>query len=329
MPERMSMHDIWNPWHGCRKRSEGCANCYMYYLDSLRGAQGDEIHRNKADSAKPLRRSRDGAFLIRSGETLRVCMTSDFFLEKADPWRDEAWAVMYARPEVIFYLLVKRPERVASCLPADWGTGWENIFFNVTCENQTRADGRIPLLLDLPLRHKGIMCAPLLGEISLRHYLDDGQIERVVCGGENYDGARPCDFAWVLRLRQECIEQDVTFCFTETGSDFVKDGIHYHFSDKHHQSVEAGRSHTFYQGRQHPYHLRYPIGLPVPEEELYHPISQNAARPVVCVPSAMAAATVEPADSGCTACVRKSLGADAARRQIVQPLPSWKRQMSL
>ena len=27
------MHDIWNPWHGCRKCSEGCQNCYMYYLD--------------------------------------------------------------------------------------------------------------------------------------------------------------------------------------------------------------------------------------------------------------------------------------------------------
>jgi len=27
------MHDIWNPWHGCHKCSEGCLNCYFYYLD--------------------------------------------------------------------------------------------------------------------------------------------------------------------------------------------------------------------------------------------------------------------------------------------------------
>lgn len=27
------MHDIWNPWHGCIKKSEGCRNCYMYFLD--------------------------------------------------------------------------------------------------------------------------------------------------------------------------------------------------------------------------------------------------------------------------------------------------------
>lgn len=26
------MHDIWNPWHGCIKKSEGCHHCYMYFL---------------------------------------------------------------------------------------------------------------------------------------------------------------------------------------------------------------------------------------------------------------------------------------------------------
>ena len=38
------MHDIWNPWHGCVKVSEGCAHCYMYYLDKVRGqADGSEM----------------------------------------------------------------------------------------------------------------------------------------------------------------------------------------------------------------------------------------------------------------------------------------------
>ena len=35
--ENGTMHDIWNPWHGCRKCSEGCENCYMYFLDRMRG----------------------------------------------------------------------------------------------------------------------------------------------------------------------------------------------------------------------------------------------------------------------------------------------------
>ena len=29
------MHDIWNPWHGCVKCSEGCKNCYMYAFCEL------------------------------------------------------------------------------------------------------------------------------------------------------------------------------------------------------------------------------------------------------------------------------------------------------
>ncbi len=123
-----------------------------------------------------------------------MCMTSDFFLEEADRWRPEAWEIMRSRPDVVFFLLTKRPGRVRECLPPRWGDGWENIFFHVTCENQRRADERIPLLLDLPFKHKGIMCAPLIGPVTIKTYLETGQIEQVICGGENYGGARPCDF---------------------------------------------------------------------------------------------------------------------------------------
>ena len=31
------MHDIWNPWHGCKKLSPGCANCYVYRRDDSIG----------------------------------------------------------------------------------------------------------------------------------------------------------------------------------------------------------------------------------------------------------------------------------------------------
>ena len=38
------LHDIWNPWHGCVKCSEGCQNCYMYFLDRMRDQNGAEIY---------------------------------------------------------------------------------------------------------------------------------------------------------------------------------------------------------------------------------------------------------------------------------------------
>lgn len=39
------MHDIWNPWHGCVKYSEGCMNCYMYVLDKMRNQDGSHIYK--------------------------------------------------------------------------------------------------------------------------------------------------------------------------------------------------------------------------------------------------------------------------------------------
>ena len=137
------MHDIWNPWHGCVKKSEGCANCYMYFLDKQRGQDGSRVYKVKNNFNYPLQKDKNGNYKIQSGEHIRVCMTSDFFVEEADAWRSEAWAMMKQRPDVVFFLLTKRPERVSACLPPDWGEGWENIFFNVTCENQRRADERV------------------------------------------------------------------------------------------------------------------------------------------------------------------------------------------
>ena len=132
--------------------------------------------------------------------------------------------MMRERSDLQFFFITKRPERFFIGLPDDWGDGWENVMFNVTCENQRRTDERIPILLSLPFKHKGIMCAPLIGAVSIEKYLGDGQIEQVICGGENYDGARPCDFGWVKALRAECVAHDITFCFIETGTVFIKDG---------------------------------------------------------------------------------------------------------
>lgn len=269
------MHDIWNPWHGCTKVSEGCANCYMYTMDRARGLDGSVVRRSKTGFDYPLQRRRDGSRKVRTGELIRICMTSDFLVEQADPWRDEAWDIIHQRPDVRFFILTKRPERLASCLPPDWGDGWDNVMLNVTCENQRRADERIPILLETPARHKGIMCAPFIGPVDLTRFLDapsaGARIEQVVCGGENYDGARPCDFAWVQALHSECVEHDVTFAFIETGSTFVKDGRTYHLGSKGLQSQQAYKSGMRHLGRPIEWHLTTPLGLPISRDEWAQP----------------------------------------------------------
>ena len=268
---KMAMHSNWNPWHGCIKCSEGCQNCYVYYSDRLRGKNAAEVYKTKTGFRYPLSKDRKKQYKIQSGEMLSVCMTSDFFLEEADEWRDEAWHIMRERSDVVFLLLTKRPGRIRKCLPEDWGDGWENIFLNVTCETQRRADERIPLLLDLPFKHKGVYCAPLLEAVTIGKYLDSGQIEQVACGGENYGGARPCDFDWVKALREECALRDITFCFMETGTTFIKDGREYKIESKRLQNLQAFRSGLSYQGRKLHFALRDSSGSLIPEEDLYMP----------------------------------------------------------
>ncbi len=250
------MHDIWNPWHGCTKKSEGCANCYMYFLDRLRNINPTQVFRVKNNFDYPLQRNAKGEYKIKSGETIRVCMTSDFFIEQADPWRDEAWEIINSRPDVIFYLLTKRPELVEKRLPKNWNEGYENVFFNVSAETQARADERLPILLELPFKHKGVMVAPFIGEVSLAKHLESRVIERVVAGGENYDGSRVLKCQWVEKLYNECVAADTTFCLIETGSRFERNGKIYNLPDKKLQSLMAYKSGFYYEGRKFQYKLK-------------------------------------------------------------------------
>lgn len=243
----------------------------MYYLDSLREKNGADIYRTKAGFRYPLSRDRQGHYKVKSGEMLRVCMTSDFFLEEADLWREEAWDIIRKRPDVKFFLLTKRPQRVADHLPKDWGDGWEHVMFNVTCENQRRADERIPILMDLPFKHKGIMCAPFIGPVSIEKYLPENQIEQVLCDGENYDGARPCHYEWVKALHDECEKYNVTFVFCGTGRRFMKDGRLYKIEGNGLQSEQAFRSGLSFQGKPIEFKLTDGWGYPLTEDQLYTP----------------------------------------------------------
>ena len=213
----------------------------MYYLDSQRGRDGSEIYRVKTNFNLPLKKDSQGNFKVKSGETLRVCMTSDFFLEEADAWRPEVWKMIHERSDVNFWLLTKRPERISGCLPDDWGCGYENVSLNITVENQKRTDERFPVLLAIPAKHKGAMAAPFIGPVDMEKYLQSGQIESVFADGENYEGARPLHYEWVKSLYDQCVRQSVPFSFFGLGNVFVKDHKVYHVC-KAYQHTEALRS---------------------------------------------------------------------------------------
>ena len=230
----------WNPWHGCRKYSEGCLHCYVYRTDALYGRDSSRVVQT-AEFDKPLRKKRDGEFLLAGDEPVFTCFSSDFFLEEADVWRPAAWRMIRARPELSFFIVTKRILRFSEGLPADWGDGYENLIVGCTVENQAAADRRLPLLLEAPLRHKLIVCAPLLGPLDIAQYLTS-EIEEVSAGGESGNDARPCDFDWVLSIRRLCLDADIPFCYHQTGTRLIKNGRLYRIRRRfqHAQARKAG-----------------------------------------------------------------------------------------
>jgi len=114
------------------------------------------------------------------------------------------------------------------------------------------------------------MCAPLIGSISIKKYLGAGQIEQVICGGENYDGVRSCNFDWIKTLRQECVTANTNFCFIETGTNFIKDGKTYRIQKKSIQSEMAFKSQMNFIGKPISFYLEDEYGN-IPKECLYVP----------------------------------------------------------
>lgn len=215
---------MWNPWHGCRKYSEGCRYCYIHKGDEKRGIDTSNIVKTDNFYA-PVQKNKSGEYKIKSGQTVYLCFSADFLIEDADQWREECWSMIRERSDLHFIFLTKRIERFKDCVPKDWGAGYGNVTVGCTVENQDRADYRLSIFNELPIKHKNIICQPLIERIDISPYLDN--IELVVVGGESDKNARPLDYEWVLFIREQCVSHNVHFEFRQCGTHFIKDGKAY------------------------------------------------------------------------------------------------------
>lgn len=215
---------MWKPWRGCHKYSEGCKYCYIHKGDAKRGVDTGSIVKLDGFDA-PVKRNKNGEYRMKGGQLVYLCFSTDFLIEEADPWRAQCWEMIKQRPDLRFLFLTKRIERFMRCIPDDWNDGYENVTVGCTVENQKRADERLKLFSTLPIKHKNIICQPLLEEINIEPYLDG--VELVVVGGESDRDARPLHFDWVLSIREQCIRKGVHFEFRQCGTHFIKDGKEY------------------------------------------------------------------------------------------------------
>lgn len=180
-------------------------------------------------------------------------------------WLADLLALIHRTPNLDWLLLTKRPQNwrtrmdevvrieipdgaaavprcTAAALAAAWlkGVAAANIWLGTTVEDQTLAEERIPVLLDIPAMVRFLSCEPLLGPVDLTtvrwnrgdgyfgdclspHHIPHGRIEDaplihwVICGGESGPNARPMHPDWARSLRDQCRAAGVPFFFKQWG----------------------------------------------------------------------------------------------------------------
>jgi protein gp37 len=189
----------YNPWRGCHKVSPACAHCYMFREQTRYGNDPNVVVRaSNATFYAPLK--------WREPKKIFTCSWSDFFIEEADPWRDDAWRVIQKTPQHTYQILTKRPERIRANL---WAMA--NVWLGVSVENK-RFYGRIEELQKAPVDLRFLSIEPLLGPMP---DLPLDGIGWVIVGGESGPNWRPLNVEWVRQIRDRCVERGVPFFFKQ------------------------------------------------------------------------------------------------------------------
>lgn len=210
----------WNPWYGCKKVSAGCKYCYMY-RDMARTPFDPHI----VTRAKPATFNKP----LHWKEPARVftCSWSDFWIEEADHWREEALQIMADSPHLTFQILTKRPERILDWLDeACWPVSGcpiginglpSNIWMGISAENQEQYIRRIAYLMEIPCHIRFISMEPLLGPIYFSFKGREKKIDWIIAGGESGLNARPMHPHWARIIRDQCLDNNIPFFFKQWG----------------------------------------------------------------------------------------------------------------
>lgn len=208
----------WNPVRGCTRISPGCINCYAERMAArfsgpgapfdgfaIMGQSGPRwTGRVKLDERKLL-----DPLYWRKPRRVFVNSMSDLFHESLSDeaiWR--VFAVMAATPHITYQILTKRAERMRYWLTNGCATSWSqglarsieqfigpgppprwplpNVWLGVSCEDQQRADERIPHLIQTPAAMRFVSLEPLIEAVDVRRYLTGAiHLDWVIVGGES------------------------------------------------------------------------------------------------------------------------------------------------
>jgi protein gp37 len=222
----------WNPVTGCSHVSPGCEHCYAEALELRFGRSTKPwTAQNAAENVKLHPERLEQPLRWRTPRRVFVNSMSDLFHERVtETFLDQVFAIMAVSPRHTFQVLTKRPERMrdyvstdgrAGAVAAETGSGCDddgrdwpfirpddlaemwplpNVWLGVSCEDQRRADERLPLLLETPAAVRFVSLEPLLGPIDFPLPCDGsvfwGGLHWGIIGGESGPQYRPMQVEW-------------------------------------------------------------------------------------------------------------------------------------
>ena len=219
-------HLTWNVAVGCHKVDADCLNCYMH-RDSMAGTRYDPktVRKTTGVFHKPIGIRDKGLLIFTSSLT-------DFFIEQIDEYRDEVWDIIRRCPNLTFQILTKRPERILSNLPEDWGDGWRNVWLGTSIGSVAGFWKRYHELMRVPARCKFVSFEPLYERMPFSEMVDISEAvecDWAIIGGESgavWNGkgkkpkypARECKLEWIEELKQDLHSFGIPTFIKQVGS---------------------------------------------------------------------------------------------------------------
>lgn len=241
-----------NPWRGCRKVSEECANCYIVTTVPFRTTgQTHGSVRVRAGSgtlAEPLLWNKKAARDAQSyaGNPMqarfdgRPYMRPRVFCLSLGDWLDDEnvpaeWVAALLKtiqdtPKLDWLLLTKRPQnweqRMSAALAvSDEGAlriayEWlgclnppPNVWFGVSVGADQKA------ALNIPAKIHFLSVEPMLRPLDLRYV---AHFNWVILGGESGPNARPVDIEWVKEAVSDCQKLQVPVFVKQLGKSYYE-----------------------------------------------------------------------------------------------------------
>ena len=186
---------VWNPTTGCTKIAQGCKNCYaetMFNRLSKMDFKGNIYKGRKFTDVRIHPERLEEPYNWKKPCMVFVNSMADLFHERV-PFDTihEIWDIIKARPQHIFQVLTKRPERMKESLELiyklellGYSQGfWNHVWLGVSVSTQADADKNIPILLQTPSAVRWVSVEPMLEEIDLRKYIH--KLNWIVVGAES------------------------------------------------------------------------------------------------------------------------------------------------